>query len=109
MAVLDPIKRGPDRPEWTFLSNHGHVLVCLASDPEMRVRDVAVLVGIGERAVQGILNDLAAAGYITRERVGRRNRYELQTDKPLRHPLEGDRNLGDLVTALTTKPGDTTP
>lgn len=104
MAVLDPIKQTVERPDWTFLSNHGHVLVCLASDPEMRVREIAVLVGIGERAVQAILNDLVEAGYVTRERVGRRNRYQLQTELPLRHPLEGDRNLGDLVTALTVRP-----
>jgi DNA-binding Lrp family transcriptional regulator len=82
---------------WTFLSNHGHVLVCLARDPETRLRDVATSVGITERAVQKIVDDLEEAGIVTRERSGRRNRYRLNVDVPLRHPLESHRSVGSLL------------
>jgi DNA-binding Lrp family transcriptional regulator len=82
---------------WTFLSNHGHVLVCLALDPETRLRDVAASVGITERAVQKIVDDLEEAGIVTRERSGRRNRYRLNFNVPLRHPLESHRSVGALL------------
>ena len=82
---------------WTFLSNHGHVLVCLARDPEARLRDVAQLVGITERAVQKILGDLDDAGIVERRREGRCNRYRLRTDLPLRHPLEAHRTVAALL------------
>ncbi len=82
---------------WTFLSNHAHVLMCLAIDPEARLRDVADRVGITERAVQKIVADLEAGGVITRQRVGRRNRYELHTQAQLRHPIESHRTIGDLI------------
>ena len=82
---------------WTFLSNHGHVLVCLAMDPETRLRDVATSVGITERAVQKIVDDLEEAGIVTRERSGRRNRYRLNISVPLRHPLEAHRSVGALL------------
>ena len=82
---------------WTFLSNHGHVLVCLALDPETRLRDVAASVGITERAVQKIVDDLEDAGIVTRERSGRRNRYRLNVNVPLRHPLESHRSVGSLL------------
>ena len=82
---------------WTFLSNHAHVLVCLASDPDSRLRDVAASVGITERAVQKIVSDLEAAGVIVRERTGRRNSYRLDLRVPLRHPLESHRNVGTLL------------
>ncbi len=82
---------------WTFLTNHGHVLVALSHDPEARLRDVAVRVGITERATQGILRDLVAAGYVRRERVGRRNRYELEERLPLRHPLERGHLVSELI------------
>jgi len=78
---------------WTFLSNHAHVLVCLARDPHARLRDVAAEVGITERAVQGIVGDLEHAGVILRERQGRRNTYRLRLDAPLRHPLEVHRSI----------------
>ena len=89
-----PMKRAKrPRPKataapWTFLTNHTHVLLCLAKDSEMRVRDIATLVGITERAVHRILGDLEEAGYVRRERDGRRNRYEIRRDLPLRHPIE---------------------
>ena len=73
---------------WTFLTNHGHVLVCLAREPELRVRDVATRVGITERAAIRIVGDLVAAGYLERRRVGRRNAYALRLDTPMRHPVE---------------------
>lgn len=82
---------------WTFLTNHAHVLLCLARDPEMRLRDVADAVGITERAVQQIVADLEAAGVLERERHGRRNRYTLHADTPLRHSLEAHRSVGDLL------------
>ena len=93
-------ERGPSGPGWTFLSNHGHVLVCLARDPGVRVRDMAVRVGISERAVLRILGELVTADYVRRKREGRRNRYAVRTDLPLRHPVEAHRRVGDLVAAL---------
>ena len=89
---------------WTFLSNHAHVLVCLARDPDLRLREVADLVGITERAASSIVSDLEAEGYLTRNKVGRRNTYKLHLRKPLRHPLEKSHRVGDLITAVT---GDT--
>jgi DNA-binding transcriptional ArsR family regulator len=89
---------------WTFLSNHGHVLVCLARDPEARLRDVAVAVGITERAVQKIVSDLEDAGVVERVREGRRNRYRLFLDQPLRHPIESHRSIGALL-AMVLEPG----
>lgn len=82
---------------WTFLSNHGHVLVCLGQNPAVRLRDVAARVGITERAVQNIVHDLETAGVITRERSGRRNTYRLNVNVPLRHPLESHRSVGALL------------
>ena len=83
--------------EWTFFSNHAHVLVVLCRDPRARVRDVAAAVGITERAVLLILSDLEAEGIVTREREGRRNRYTLKLDLPLRHPLEAHRTVRELL------------
>lgn len=85
---------------WTFFSNHGHVLVCLAQDPNARLRDVAQAVGITERAVQKIVADLEAAEIVVRERDGRRNHYRVHTDKPLRHPIEAHRSVGALLGML---------
>lgn len=82
---------------WTFLTNHSHVLLCLVQDPEARMRDVAERVGITERAVQRIVSELEAAGYVERIREGRRNRYEVNGDLPLRHAVEGHRNLNALI------------
>ncbi|HSA50768.1 MAG TPA: transcriptional regulator [Yinghuangia sp.] len=82
---------------WTFLTNHARVLLCLARDPEARLRDVATVTGITERAVQLIVADLEHAGYLTRIRVGRRNRYTIDTAQALRHPHEADHPVGDLL------------
>jgi hypothetical protein len=82
---------------WTFLTNHAHVLLCLVADADVRLRDVAGAVGITERAVQHIVADLAAAGVVERHREGRRNRYTVRGDVPLRHPIEAHRCVADLV------------
>ena len=82
---------------WTFVSNHGYVLACLARDPDVRLRDVALMVGITERAVQKIVADLEAAGILKRLREGRRNRYELFRDRPLRHSLGSHQTVGALL------------
>ena len=96
---LLPAGAGEGRP-WTFFSNHGHVLVCLAQDADARLRDVAQSVGITERAVQKIVADLEAAGVVARERRGRRNHYRLHTERPLRHPIEAHRTVGALLAVL---------
>ena len=85
---------------WTFLSNHAHVMLCLVQDAEARVRDIAERVEITERAVQRILVELEEAGALARTRVGRRNRYTLNLDLPLRHELESHHTVGDLLLAL---------
>ena len=90
--------------EWTFLTNHAHVLLCVARDPGTRLRDVATDVGITERAAQRIIADLVAAGYLERDREGRRNRYRLHPELPLRHPLEHAHAIGDILGVLTQGP-----
>ena len=87
-------------PDWTFLTNHAHVLLAITRDPEARLRDVADLVGITERAAQRIVAELEEGGYLTRTRDGRRNRYELHPDVPLRHPLERDHDIGEVLAVL---------
>ena len=84
-------------PTWTFLSNHAHVLICLAQDPDARLRDVADHVGITERAVQRIVSELEEAGVLSRVKQGRRNHYELDPKVHLRHPLESHRTIGTLL------------
>lgn len=86
--------------EWTFLTNHTHVLVCLADDPELRMRDIAERVGITERGTQRIVAELVDAGYLVKTREGRRNRYSLVDDVPLRHPLERTHTIGELLRAV---------
>jgi DNA-binding Lrp family transcriptional regulator len=81
---------------WTFFTNHAHVLVCITHDPEVRVSEIARLVGIGERAVHSIVADLVAAGYVTRTKAGRCNRYAVDLDHPLRHPLEAEHLVADV-------------
>ena len=93
-----PTCPGPEtEPGWTFLTNHAHVLLCIAREPEMRMRDIAHLVGITERAVQRIVAELEEAGYIERIRHGRRNRYEVRTNLPLRHPIERHERVSSLI------------
>jgi DNA-binding transcriptional ArsR family regulator len=87
----------PNEAGWTFLSNHAHVLLCLARNPNVLMREVADAVGITERAVQHIVADLEAAGYLTRDRQGRRNHYEIRTDLLLRHPVERHVTISSLI------------
>jgi len=86
-----------DSRPWTFLSNYAHVLVCLAEDPSARMRDVAERVGITERAALRIVKHLEESDVLVKERVGRRNRYQINMDKALRHPLESDGTVGALL------------
>ncbi len=93
-----PIMETP--PSWTFLSNHGHVLVCIVRDPNVRVREIAQAVGLTERAVQRILSELEEASVIVRTRQGRRTHYEVNEHLPLRHPIEAEHSVGELVRAV---------
>ncbi|HSP30085.1 MAG TPA: winged helix-turn-helix domain-containing protein [Ilumatobacteraceae bacterium] len=95
-AWVPPVDEG----SWTFLTNHSHVLICLARDPELRLRDLAEQVGITERAVQGIVKDLVTAGCLNRHRTGRRNRYDVVADRPMRHRVERQHVVGDLLDAM---------
>ena len=95
----------PAGSTWTFLTNHAHVLICLTTDPTIRVRDLADRIGITERAVHRILSELAGAGYVSRVRAGRRNRYRVNLDHPMRHPLEKSKPVSDLVDALAHESG----
>ncbi len=94
------VENGKGSAGWTFLTNHTHVLAVLRTDPEKVLREVAVEVGITERAVQRIILDLEEGGFIERERVGRQNRYRIHKGKPLRHPIEAHRNIGDLLSLI---------
>lgn len=82
---------------WTFLSHHAQVLLCISRDPDARLREIAAAVGITERAVQAIVNDLVEAGYVERTRVGRRNHYSVDTALPMRHRLQHDLDAGTLL------------
>jgi len=86
--------------QWTFLTNHAHVLVLLDRDPDMRMRDLADRVGITERATQRIISELVDSGYLTRRRQGRRNTYTVHGDQPLRHPLESQHTVAELLRAV---------
>ena len=90
----------PDLPPWTFLTNHAHVLIAISRNPDARQKDISYAVGITVGAVQRIVNDLEHEGYIASERVGRRNRYRIIDNKLLRHPLENQHSIRDLITSL---------
>jgi DNA-binding MarR family transcriptional regulator len=93
---------------WDFLTNHAHVLLCVADDPGIRLRDIAAAVGITERAAHRILSELIGDGYVLRERQGRRNRYQVVSQLPLRHPLVQGREVGDLLDVLVGSAGPAT-
>ena len=95
---------GPTAPGWTFLTNHAQVLVCIARDPGIRLRDIGERVGITERAAHRIVVELADAGYIARERTGRRNRYTINADFPLPDPVAREQSVGELLAILTGPP-----
>jgi DNA-binding MarR family transcriptional regulator len=95
---MNPIDEQANTPKsnWTFLSNHAHVLICIAENPFSRIRDLAFQINITERGVQQIIQDLELAGYLCHVREGRRNRYTVQMKKSLRHPVEKHCNVSDL-------------
>ena len=95
--------------EWTFLSNHAHVLLCIAQEPESRLRELAERVGITERAVQRIVADLEEAGYLSRAREGRRNHYELHADRPFRHPVAAHCDVSLLLNLILDPVGNGKP
>lgn len=97
MSFVDPEL---DLPSWTFLTNHAHVLIAISRNPELRQRDIAHAVGITTGAVQRIINELEAGGYLSTERIGRRNRYSIDATMPLRHPLEDQHSIDDLISSL---------
>jgi DNA-binding MarR family transcriptional regulator len=84
-------------PSWHFLSNHTQALLCIVRDPDIRFRDIAQMVGITERATQRIVADLIQAGYLEREKIGRRNRYHLKTDRKMRHAAQANYEIGELL------------
>jgi hypothetical protein len=85
---------------WTFLTNHAQVMLCIARDPGIRLRDIADGVGITERSAYGIVLDLADAGYILKEKTGRRNRYQIQAHLPLPEPSSRERTVGEVLALL---------
>ena len=86
--------------EWSFLTNHARVLLCIARDPGIRLRDIAATLGITERTAFGVVADLTEAGYVLKERDGRRNRYEVQHHLPLAEPTSEERTIGDVLELL---------
>jgi hypothetical protein len=85
---------------WTFLSNHGRSLLCIARDPDARLRDIAATLGITERSAYGIVNDLVDAGYVVKTKEGRRNRYQIQTQMPLPELTSQEQAIGDVLGLL---------
>ena len=91
-----------DHP-WRFVTNHAHVLECIATDPAARLRDIAATVGITERTAAAIVSDLEQAGYLTKTRVGRNNHYEVHDELPLRHPQHRHHTVGELIRFLEAR------
>ncbi|MGH1344010.1 MAG: winged helix-turn-helix transcriptional regulator [Nannocystales bacterium] len=100
---MKPKDKGAAEHSWTFLSNYAHVLVCLARDPDITLREVAEQVGVTERAIHRIVGELTTAGVVVKEREGRRNHYTLSLSTPLRHPLEEGKTISDLLSGLLTR------
>ena len=94
-------------PSWSFLTNHAQVLLCIAHDPGARLREIGDAVGITERAAHRIVGELAAAGYISRRRNGRRNHYTIKSHLPLPDPLARERKIGDLLAILAGQQAET--
>lgn len=93
-----------DVAPWSYLTNHARALICVAMDPDVRLRDIATALGITERSAYGIVTDLVEAGSIVKDKFGRRNRYQIQGDMPLREPVGGERTVGELVDLMVGKP-----
>jgi hypothetical protein len=98
---LESVPPRDETPSWSFLTNHAQVLLCIAHDPGIRLRDIGEAIGITERAAHRIVVELAAAGYISRRRNGRRNQYTIQSHLPLPDPLAREQKIGDLLAILT--------
>jgi DNA-binding MarR family transcriptional regulator len=96
---------GTDRPSWTFLTNHGHVLLAVAADPDARVADIAARVGVTPRAALAILRDLDDGGYLVRHRHGRRTRYEIRPHQHFRHPATAAHEVDGLIALLAPDRG----
>jgi hypothetical protein len=86
--------------EWSFLTNHARVLMCIAHDPGIRLRDIASTLDITERTAYGIVTDLTKGGYVVKEKDGRRNRYQIQAHVPLREPITRERTIGEVLDLL---------
>ena len=97
---MSSMSNGQESVGWTFVTNHTQVLLRIAQDPDVRLRDVAEHIGITERAVQRIVADLVEAGFVTRQRVGRRNRYEIDREHAMRHPAQSGYEIGALLDLL---------
>jgi predicted transcriptional regulator len=93
-----------DYHRWRFVTNHAHVLEAIAREPTVRLRDIAATVGITERTAAQIVKDLEQAGYLTKTRDGRRNRYEVHEELPLRHPQHRHHTVGELIRFLEAPP-----
>jgi len=91
-------------PSWSFLTNHAQVLLCIANDPGIRLRDIAARLAITERSAYGIVSDLTEAGYIVKHKDGRRNRYQIQTHLPLPDPAGRQRTVGEILALLAGDP-----
>ncbi|MUN64624.1 MarR family transcriptional regulator [Kocuria sediminis] len=98
---LAPEQRGSERPAWTLLTNHGHVLLAVAQSQDARVAEIAAQVGISTRATLAILKDLESAGYLTRRRVGRRSHYTVDIHQHFRHPATATHEVGELLAIFT--------
>lgn len=96
-----PVTAEIDARSWTFLSNHGHVLVAISQNPDIRVAEIAHLVGIGERAAVRIVQDLVDGGYLTKTKMGRRNSYSIDYSRSLRHPLESEHAISEIFLGLS--------
>jgi DNA-binding transcriptional ArsR family regulator len=94
-------------PAWSFLTNHARVLLCIAHDPGLRLRDIAARLDITERSVHGIITDLTAAGYVVKQKDGRRNRYQIQPHLPLPEPWTREPAIGEILTVLLGDGGGT--
>src|ERR671924_842878 len=100
---MSPMSTSRDEKPWRFVTSHTQVLLCIARNPEIRIRDVADLTQITERAAQRIIADLVEAGYVERTRVGRRNHYVVRTDLKMRHPLQQTYEIGELLDLLSDR------
>jgi hypothetical protein len=99
-AAVRSVPARPATVQWTFLSHHGRALVCIARDPDVRLRDIAASLHITERRVYDIVNDLSVAGYVIKERDGRRNHYHVQEDLPLPDDPTLERTVGEVLRML---------